>query len=401
MTLEEAKADLERRSMRGATSTRLRNHNARAVLSLLRSRGSCSGAEISKALNVSAQTASVLVKVIEEQGLIQRLDPIKGKVGKPQVPLTLAAEGAYSFGLRIGRRAADLTLVDFLGTRIGHTQIKYAYPTPDGIENFVQTGIEMLLADQPKTVAERAVGLGIAAPFEIWNWLDGLGAPRQEAEEWLHYDFQTAFARFTDLPVHVANDVNTACAGEVQFGVGKTLTDFAYFYMGSFIGGAVVLNGTVYHGRHGNAGAFGSMLVGETGGTPRQLIDLASIFSFEQKIATRTGKLVNLRAEPELWKTHGDLLQQWLASASHAVARAAVSVAAVLDVSDVVVDGVFPDAVRKVFCDGVDAELSRIDQHGIHPITCHEGELGIDAGPLGAAYHPILQELLVEGSDWS
>ena len=88
----------ENRAIRGATSSRLRNHNERAVLSLLHRQGPLSASEIAKALNVSAQTGSVLVRVLEEQRLILRQEPVKGKVGKPQVPMAISPTGA-----RMGR----------------------------------------------------------------------------------------------------------------------------------------------------------------------------------------------------------------------------------------------------------------------------------------------------------
>ena len=38
-------------------------------------------------------------------------------------------------------------------------------------------------------------------------------------------------------------------------GIARRLSDFAYFYIGSFVGGGVILNNAVHAGRTGNAGA--------------------------------------------------------------------------------------------------------------------------------------------------
>ena len=48
-----------------------------------------------------------------------RGEPIRGRVGQPSVPLSINPEGAFFLGLKVGRRSADLVLVDFLGTRDG------------------------------------------------------------------------------------------------------------------------------------------------------------------------------------------------------------------------------------------------------------------------------------------
>ncbi len=60
--------------------------------------------------------------------------------------------------------------------------------------------------------------------------------------------------------------------------------DFIYFYIGAFAGGGVVLNGSLYSGQSGNAGALGSMPVPGPAGKPTQLIDVASIAILEQAL---------------------------------------------------------------------------------------------------------------------
>ena len=389
----------ENRAIRGATSSRLRNHNERAVLSLLHRQGPLSASEIAKALNVSAQTGSVLVRVLEEQKLILRQEPVKGKVGKPQVPMAISPTGAYSFGLRLGRRASDLTLVNLLGKPVGSRRIQYAYPVPDEIEAFVREGVSALREEHGSAVSDRIVGLGVAAPFDLWNWLDALGAPQSEADRWKHYNFEEALKAASGLTVYLANDVNMACTGELTFGCGRELTDFAYFYVGSFIGGALVLNGAVQHGRHGNAGAFGSIPVSGLQEGPSQLIKLASAYILERLISQRAGKAVNLRAEPRLWNAYPDLLDTWLKQTAWGISQAAIAVASVVDLSDTVIDGVMPADVRSKLVAQVEIGMSKLDQSGIYPLRMREGTLGAQAGPLGAAYHPILSELFVAGSE--
>ena len=100
-------------------------------------------------------------------------------------------------------------------------------------------------------------------------------------DAWRGFDFTEAFARITDLPVLVQNDATAACGAELVFGRGREFTDFAYFYVGSFIGGGLVLNHAVFTGRTGNAGAFGPIPVPGPDGKPMQLLNQASIFVLE------------------------------------------------------------------------------------------------------------------------
>lgn len=389
---------LELRDRRGATSSNLRNHNERMILSMLRERGPLASAEIAKSLELSAQTASIIVRSLENQGLIQRQAPIKGKVGKPQIPLTLAPKGAYAFGLRIGRRRADLVLLDLTGSVHITLEQTYRYPTPLIIERFVKSGLDDVIASLTQDQAKRIVGMGIAAPFELWNWLDGLGAPKEDAKLWLNYDFASAFANFTSLPISVANDVNLACTGELHFGIGPQFRDYLYFYIGAFVGGAVVLNGRVFRGAHGNAGAFGSILTGSATDPTAQLISSASVFPFETLLIEELGRPVNLHEEENLWQSQHALADRWITDATEAMAKAVISAVATLDINNVVVDGVFPEIVRQDFVARLSKATSKLAPQGIRPPCFEQGTLGQRAGSLGAAYHPLLEKLFAEGS---
>ena len=61
------------------------------------------------------------------------------------------------------------------------------------------------------------------------------------------------------LPVVVENDVNCAAWAEACLGAGKERGDFLCVTYGTGIGGAMIQNGTLYHGVNWSAGEFGAM----------------------------------------------------------------------------------------------------------------------------------------------
>ena len=61
------------------------------------------------------------------------------------------------------------------------------------------------------------------------------------------------------LPVAVENDVNCAAWAEACLGAGKEREDFLCVTYGTGIGGAMIQNGTLYHGVNWSAGEFGAM----------------------------------------------------------------------------------------------------------------------------------------------
>src|SRR5262249_62025180 len=99
---------------------------------------------------------------------------------------------------------------------------------------------------------------GIAMPFELWNWADAAGAPREVMDHWRNRDIRADLQAQVNFPVYLQNDATSACGAELVFGKGGTPRDFIYFYIGAFAGGGIVLNGALYGGAARRARAGGS-----------------------------------------------------------------------------------------------------------------------------------------------
>src|SRR5262245_66611624 len=95
---------------RGGSQSGVRLYNERLVLSLIRRYGSLPKAEIARISGLSAQTASVIVKQLEADGLLLGQRPQRGRIGQPPVPLSINPAGAYTIGLTVGRCRAHLVL---------------------------------------------------------------------------------------------------------------------------------------------------------------------------------------------------------------------------------------------------------------------------------------------------
>jgi glucokinase len=63
------------------------------------------------------------------------------------------------------------------------------------------------------------------------------------------------------IPVALDNDANCAARAEIALGAARDVADVLMVTMGTGIGGAVVLGGTLLRGRNGMAGEFGHMQV--------------------------------------------------------------------------------------------------------------------------------------------
>ncbi|EYD71361.1 ROK family transcriptional regulator [Limimaricola hongkongensis] len=387
----------EVRSLAGGANQRgLRDHNARLLLTLLQRHGPMPGSDLARLSGLSPQTVSVILRRLDADGMVLRGAPQRGRVGKPRVPVGLNPDGAFSIGLKVGRRSADLMLVDLHGQVRGQLHDTYRYPDPDGILRFLQEGLAKLAACLPSALRDRIVGIGVARPGELWVWQETVGGPPAALDGWRGFDFAAEVARFSDLPVYVENDATAACRAEHVFGRGRAFRDYAYFFMGSFIGGGIVLNHSVFGGAQGNAGAMGPLPTHDAQGRPAQLLDTASLHILEKRLVAAGHDPSRLWMLPQDWSGLDAVVDPWLDAVGEELARAAATVCAVIDFEAVLFDGGFPEAVRMALVERIRAAMGRIDLRGLVPPRIEAGTVGGNARGLGAACAPIFAQFLLD-----
>ncbi len=376
---------------RGTNQSGVRLYNERLILSLIRRAGQLPKSEIARVTGLSAQTATGIVKRLEADGLLLPMEPQRGRVGQPTVPFALNPDGAFSLGLKIGRRSCELVLVDFIGTVRQRWHRAWTYPTPEQLISFTQSHIHQLASSLDDAIRSRIVGLGIAAPFELWNWESEVGAPHDMMEQWRAFDIQKSVEAICPWPVTFCNDATSACAAEIFFGQGWRQTDLVYFFIGSFIGGGIFLNGSLYPGRTGNAGALGSMPVNLPGmHEPQQLIQSASIYALVDALKTLGIDPSSIWETPLQWPDFGPSLDEWIDRSARGLAIAAVSALALIDFEAIVIDGAFPLDIRARIVNRTREEIDRLDCRGLSPFIVREGSIGPDARSKGAAALPFL-----------
>lgn len=383
---------------KGVNQSGVRDHNERLLLTLLLRNGPMAGSELARLANLSPQTVSIILREMEAEGLLTRGAPIKGKVGKPSVPMSLAEGGVLSFGCKIGRRSAVLLLADFRGTIRYQLQITYAYPMPEPIFRFLKDGIATIMGQC--TVAERAriCGIGIGTPFEIWKWSELVGAPAEEFASWADVDFHAEVASFTDLPIHMVNDATAGCQAEQIYGRGKEFRDYAYFFIGAFVGGGIVLNHSVYQGHQGNSGALGSLRSFGPQGETQQLIDTASIHLLESRLADNGLDPRELWTQPQDWSRFSRYVEPWIGRTAQELAKASLSVCAVIDFEAILIDGAFPESVKQELVERTRRYLVNQDMRGLIAPRVEAGVVGFNARAIGAAASPLFEHYFMNGN---
>lgn len=380
----------------GSNPAAMRAHNERLVLSLIRRHGATAKADIARATGLSAQTVSVIMRALEADGLLLRRDPVRGRVGQPSVPMALAPDGAFFFGLKVGRRSLELVLTNFVGEVLARMRQSHRYPMPEPVMAFVRRAIESLTRDLRAQDRARIGGLGIAMPYRLWDWAQSLDAPQEEMDRWRGVDLRGDIAARYDFPVYIQNDATAACGAELVFGAPGRPPDFLYVYLGYFIGGGVVLGDALYPGPSGNAGALGSMPVPLPGGAIGQLIDVASLSGLERQLARSGGDIAAFWEDPARLTADDDVVAAWIRDAATGIAHAILSSVSVIDFPAVLLDGWLPAELRARLVDAVRSRLDEMNAAGLNVPDIRAGTIGPDARTLGAASLPLSERFLQE-----
>lgn len=381
---------------KGSNQSGIRDHNERLLLSILRRRGAMAKADIARSTGLSAQTVSNIMRQLESDGLIAKGEPQRGRVGQPSVPISLAEDGAYFWGLKIGRRSADLVLTNFLGEVVARRRRTYRYPTPDDTVAFAEGAISEIQASLPATMIARIAGLGIAMPFQIWRWAREISVAPDTMADWKGFDIVSALDHVCDGGVFLQNDASAACGAELVFGTGDAPTNFLYVYIGYFIGGGVVLGGTLFTGPTGNAGAVGPLPVLGPDGKITQLLDVSSLSLLERSLREAGHDTEAVWHAAEDWRVPEDLLALWVETTAGGLAQAIPAALSIIDFEAVLIDGWMPPDLRERIVRATQARLARANMTGLNTPDIREGTVGSDARALGAASLPLSQRFLLE-----
>lgn len=376
---------------RGSNHVGMRQFNERVVLQAIRQHGALPKADLARLTGLTAQTIGLITARMEEDNLLLRQDPVRGRIGQPSVPIALNPDGAFSIGIKIGRRSADWLLVDFTGVVRQRISLPYAHPDAMSLLPMLRTNMDVLRKGLGG-LANRLVGVGVAAPFFLGGWHSLLGLPDKASNHWNDIDLAASVQAMTDLPVSFAKDTSAACVAELVVGRGRDLKSFLYLFVDTFIGGGMVIDSHLHPGRNGNAGAVASLPLGVASAgsaKPGQLIDQASLWELEQRFKALGLDPTAAYDERALQAPFAQATQAWLQRAAMGLAHCVVSGTAFLDLDAVVVDGSMSRQLLQNLIAATRLALAQYSLEGLWGPSLVEGSIGSDARALGGALLPL------------
>ncbi len=236
--------------------------NVREVLSLLRSEGPISQAEIARATGLARATVNQIVQGLRDRGAVE----YQWK-NRREALVALASTSGSVVSLIVREYMVHAILFD-----IGAQERIDFYNSDLPEMNEGQTSPAMALrllsmaSDMARDRGSPVIGASIAMEGPIqrstgaiapWAW--------QRLPHWKNVNIRDYFARHLRIPVVVDNDANLAALAEWSWGIGRGCSDFLYITSAEGIGGGVLINGKIYHGGSGLAGEIGHLVIAETG----------------------------------------------------------------------------------------------------------------------------------------
>ncbi len=381
---------------RGSNHVGMRQFNERVVLQAVRLHASVPKAELARLTGLSAQTIGLITTRLEDDGLLLRCAPVRGRIGQPSVPLALNPDGAFALGIKLGRRSTDCLLVDFTGQVRQRETVAYDFPDAASLLPAIAARMKAIEGGMGE-LAARLVGVGVAAPFNLGGWHKMLGLSQASSDQWNRIDLAAEVQAMASTPVSFAKDTQAACVAELVAGRGRDLKSFLYLFVDTFVGGGVVINSHLHGGVHGNAGAVASLplhLVPERTGeqplvAPEQLIGHASLWELEQRFGAaglEPTAAYDDRATSAPYLEHTAL---WIGNAARGLAQCVVSGTAFLDLDAVVIDGSFSRAMLALLLAQTTQALEDYNWEGLWRTRLIAGDIGSDARALGGALLPL------------
>ena len=230
------------------------------------------------------------------------------------------SQSIYTVGVDLGGTKILTAVVDEAGGVVATAKRSTkAEVGPEGvIERIVKTIEDALSSAQLAKEKVAAIGIGVPGPVDSKR---GVALSVTNMPGWVNVPVADLLRKWQAVPVALTNDVRAGCMGELMLGAGQGLRHFVSVFVGTGIGGGVVINGQIYEGSRGSAGEIGHMITmadgayAEGGGIRGGIEAIASRSAIERDLraALATGRKSIL---PQLMaKKEGALTSSVLAGA--------------------------------------------------------------------------------------
>jgi len=310
------------------------------------------------------------------------------------------ARKKFYVGVDLGGTKILAAVVDASGEVVSRVKDKTqaaegVKPTVERVIGCVNSALESAGVERPE-----AVGVGVAGPVDVERGIV-LTAGNMP---WDNVPLAKMLRKGLGVEtVFIDNDVNVGTYGEWRMGAGRKCDDLLGVFVGTGIGGGLILNDQLYRGHFHTAGEIGHTVINTGGGLTRRIMeDLASrsamAVTLARRIATNHPSMLADRIAPQkiFRRLRSGLLGEAYAAgdvetvavvheAAGYIGTAAANAVMMLSLPLVVIGGGVTEALGGPFVERIADQLRRELFPADLPVKVKEAELGDDAGVIGAA----------------
>ena len=246
----------------------------------------------------------------------------------------------------------------------------------------------------------RAAGVGAPGPTDIHTGrvLNAVNLPGWQQG----FDLGPVLTDLLELPVFVDNDVNVGVLGEATYGAARGIDDVVGLFVGTGLGGGIVLDGKLRRGFRWGAGEVGHTYLFWPGKKPKDIEKIASRGAISKELAkvVRKGKspiLAEILAQRKDDRITSGVIRRALAAGdpitikvvSRAQETLAVLIASItnfLDPHAFVLGGGLVESLGESFLDPIreQAHALMFVRYRVDEVAILAAGLGDDSGVLGA-----------------
>ncbi|MCA9410086.1 MAG: ROK family protein [Candidatus Omnitrophica bacterium] len=176
----------------------------------------------------------------------------------------------YTIGIDVGGTKIYSILVDSSNNILAISKKKTKKGTPDFVLERTKGCLEDLFEKGGLQASDiSGIGVGFPGPLDPDQ---GIVFEATNLPEWDHFPLAEKISEISNTPVFLDNDVNLGTLGEALAGAGHGAQNVIGIFLGTGVGGGIVLGGQLYRGTSGTAGEVGHMIIHHNGPkSPRNL----------------------------------------------------------------------------------------------------------------------------------
>lgn len=367
--------------------------NEKRVLNVIWRKGSIARQDIATHTGLTTASITRITKQLLDENLITSNIEKTGTRGNQRQPISINPDGALSIGVSFSHTFMDVGLIDLGGNLLNVIRLPLQDVTVDNLAKASKKGVASLLNSQ-SDLERKVLGIGFALPGDFASQ-----SPYLQAHKYFpklqDVDILSKLETYFDVPCYVENDCNASALGERVLGFGKEYLSFQSVFLGHGIGSGVIVDGELFRGVNGNAGAIGYMYpMDKARPSGQDLIETC------QKAGFAIDDFCDYEAMLPL---ENNVLKSWFKRAGEQLCTGLSIAARLFDPEAIIIGGRVPPSYLQALVDNIDIDRFCSAGAPLKKPVIVASKLGPQAGVIGAAalpiYHTYLRSDFLETRD--